>query len=139
MENKAKFTKLQIRIIRLMKKSIIDSEEKEVRDFLETLKKGEKPKDDLFLYIILEVLAKAIGDDMDTGTIYQELEKIAKVKEVKEEKTTYTDKHGKEQEAICRVFSPYLTLTGNEKDIREEGGQPIRAVGIYFTELFFKL
>ena len=117
-------------------------EKPEIKDYIERLKKGENPPL-VAEYISLEELCSDIFGKEEKwksdkqNDIKKELQALSSIRQLQIYKVKALNNEGVEREAMVRIFAPYLSLTGEEKQIKI-GKRTTIAVKILFGRIFLE-
>lgn len=118
------------------------TEQPEIKEYIERLRNGENPPL-VSEYISLEELCSDIfgreekWKSSKQNEIKKELQALSTIRQLQIYKVKALDDNGEEREAMIKIFSPYLSLTGEEKQLKI-GKRTTIAVKIQFGRIFLE-
>ncbi len=115
----------------------------EIKEYIEKLKNGENPRNLVSEYISLEDLCSDIYGKEEKwkkskqNEIKNELKNLSQIRQLQIYKVRAKDESGVNRDMRVQTFAPYLTLTGEEKQLTI-GKRTTIAVNIMFGRIFLE-
>ena len=113
-----------------------------IREYTEKIKNGENPES-VEEFISLEELCRDICGEEERWKsrrqqeIKEELKKLSNIKQLQIYHVDVADDNGNKRPGIVKIYEPYITLVGEEREIRI-GKRTAKAVKIRFARIFLE-